>query len=597
MYNEKLIESVKADYERRQAERAPLEAKWTLNLNFMAGNQHSIIAPNLDIVEVGKRYFWEETETYNHIAPIIESRLAKFTRVNCSVVVRPSSADEKDVESARLSTKIIEATFHDNEFVRLSGLANFWAELTGTAFHKVSWDKEGDGSVKMEVCSPYEIYPDSLSTEEVKDQQSIIRAKAYPVTYIEDVWGVKVKGERLSVVDGENLSFQSGTQKNSLGKERSDYQIVIERYEKPSKAHPDGRLTIVAGDSLLFDGALPYQNGEKGSRRLPFIKQVAFNKPYSFFGQSVIERLIPVQRAYNAVKNRKHEYMSRLSVGVLAVEDGSVDVDSLAEEGLEPGKVITYRQGSTPPLLMSAGSVPQEFRDEEDRLLQEFRSISGVSDGVEINSNAETSISGYALSLLIEQDYNRLSVTTESIRSAVKEIARSVLYLYKSNAESKRLMRLSGENGAVELRAFKGSELQADDVVMESDSTMVETPATRKNMVLELLKAGLLGDENGVISNRNRVKIVEMLGFGNWETARNDDEIHIKKAALENLDLSAQEEIKADENDNHDLHISEHVECIVSGDKTLSDEAKETIRKHIRRHKVLRSLAREVQEA
>ncbi len=594
MNKETLIEFVKKDYERRRNERAPIEARWTLNLNFMAGNQHSVIAPNLDIVERGKRYFWEENEVYNHIAPIIESRLAKFTRVNCSVVVRPTSGDEKDIESARLSTKIIEATFHDNEFVKLSSQANFWAELTGTAIHKISWEGGGNGSVKMEVCSPYEIYPDSLSTESVDGQRSIVHARAYPVSAIEDAWGVKVKGERVNVMEGDKLCTPLGCSPKSIGEERDDYQTVIERYEAPSKAHPDGRLVIVAGDKLLFDGPLPYVNGRDGKRKLPFVKQVAFNKPCSFFGQSVIERLIPVQRAYNAVKNRKHEFMSRLSVGVLAVEEGSVDVDDLAEEGLEPGKIVKYRQGSTPPLLMSAGTVPQEFRDEEDRLLMEFRSISGVSDGVQLSSTAETSISGYALSLLIEQDYNRLSVTTESIRSAVKEISRMILHLYRGSASSERLMRLSGENGEVELRAFKGSELKADDVVMESDSTMVETPATRKNMVLELLKAGLLGDENGVISNRNRVKIVEMLGFGNWETARNDDEIHLKKASNENLELQKGRAVKADENDDHELHVSEHVECIVSGEGTLTDEAKENIRKHIRRHKILRSLEEEV---
>ena len=57
----------------------------------------------------------------------------------------------------------------------------------------------------------------------------------------------------------------------------------------------------------------------------------------NFFGTSVVERIIPVQRAYNTVKNRKHEFMNRMAVGVMAVEDGSVDTDDLEEEGLPPG--------------------------------------------------------------------------------------------------------------------------------------------------------------------------------------------------------------------------------------------------------------------
>lgn len=587
MHTQSLIASIKEDFQRRQEERAHLEAQWMLNINFMAGNQHTVIAPNLDIVEQTKRFYWEENEVYNHIAPIVESRLAKFTRVNSAVVVRPSSADEKDVESARLSTKIIEATLHDNDFIKLSSNANFWAELTGTVFYHLTWDKE-QKSVKLKVCPSYEIYPDNLQAENISDLSSIIHAKAYPKEVIEQAYGVRLKGEKLNVLD-LNKNFVKGKQAK-IFEERDDYQILICRYEMPSKLHPKGRVTAIAGDTLLYDGILPLVNARDNKPMLPFVKQVAFQKANSFFGQSVIERLIPVQRAYNAVKNRKHEYMSRLSVGVIAVEDGSVDIETLAEEGLEPGKIITYRQGTTPPMLMSAGTVPQEFRDEEDRLLNEFRSVSGVSDGVQLSTNAESSISGYALSLLIEQDYNRLSVTTESIRSAVKEISRMILSLYKANAKKDTLIRLTGENGEVEVRSFEGSELRGDDIIMESDSTMVETPATRKNMVLELLKAGLLGDENGVISNRNRTKIIEMLGFGNWETARNDDEIHIKKAGLENLDLQKGKTVKPDENDNHTLHIYEHTECIVSGDKKLTDKAKEEIRKHIRRHKMLEAL-------
>ena len=88
------------------------------------------------------------------------------------------------------------------------------------------------------------------------------------------------------------------------------------------------------GGKLLYKGPLPYQNGERGERIFPFVKQDCLRLPGAFFGSSVVDRLIPVQRAYNAVRNRKHEFLNRLSMGVLTVEDGSVDTDELTEEGL-----------------------------------------------------------------------------------------------------------------------------------------------------------------------------------------------------------------------------------------------------------------------
>ena len=87
-----------------------------------------------------------------------------------------------------------------------------------------------------------------------------------------------------------------------------------------------------------------------------------------------------------------------------------------------------------------------------------------------------------------------MTVTTESIRAAVKEVSRHILRLYKQFADKKRLVVISGDSGAVEAVAFIGSELGGDDVVQETDSEMVESPATRKNMVLDRMRYGLLSD-------------------------------------------------------------------------------------------------------
>ena len=182
-----------------------------------------------------------------------------------------------------------------------------------------------------------------------------------------------------------------------------------------------------------------------------------------------------------------------------------------------------------------------------------------------------------------------MTVTTESIRSAAKEVARQILRLYKQFADKKRLVLISGDSGELEAVAFIGSELGGDDVVQETDSEMVESPATRKNMVLELMRYGLLSDENGMISNRNRAKIVEMLGFGNWEAAKSSEEVHLKKAERENALMNSGKDADASELDEHALHISEHSSFAAGAD--IGKEALERIEKHVRKHKILASLS------
>ena len=72
----------------------------------------------------------------------------------------------------------------------------------------------------------------------------------------------------------------------------------------------------------------------------------------ALYGENgLVFRLIPFQRAYNNIKNRELEYINRLTFGVCAVEDGSVDLDALQDEGLYPGKVLVYRQGSQAPSI------------------------------------------------------------------------------------------------------------------------------------------------------------------------------------------------------------------------------------------------------
>lgn len=97
-------------------------------------------------------------------------------------------------------------------------------------------------------------------------------------------------------------------------------------------------------------------------RRYYFSSQKVFNlikrtvdvwdKDYSelLWGQgNIVDQLIPYQQQYNIYMNQIIDMTHRLASPILCVEDGSVDTDELSEEGLAPGKIIIYRQGSSCP--------------------------------------------------------------------------------------------------------------------------------------------------------------------------------------------------------------------------------------------------------
>lgn len=607
---EKIVAEITADFKKRQEARRPVELNWRLNMNFVVGNQFAQISSKGDIEESGKEYFWQEREVYNHIAPILETRLAKLGRVKAKAQVRPATSDDEDVASASLATKLIDAVCKENDFSSQLALANSWSEITGCAFFKVTWDAEKghaldasgeikEGDVTITLCPPFEIFPEDIAITDIDKQSSIMHAKVLTTKEVKRIWGKDVKGGEVNVFSFDNAQVGGGfgytaSVPKIVSEKREDSVTVIEKYEAPTHEYPNGRLIIIAGDTLLYQGDMPYLNGEDGTRGYPFAKQVCIDNLTNFFGTSVVERIIPVQRAYNTVKNRKHEFMNRMAVGVMAVEDGSVDTDDLEEEGLPPGKVVVYRQGSTPPIMLSPTQVPSEFSREEEKLLNEFVMISGVSEVTTYSQVPANVASGTAISLLLEQDDTRIALTADSLRESIKRISKQVLRLYRQFAKVPRVKRITGDNGDVEIASFCAGNIDSEDIVFDTISDIEDTLSARRAMVYDLLKLGLFADENGKLNASTKARLFEILGFGNWEDGRSNDEIHRKKALKENMELE-KKDVPVDVYDDHALHIAEHVRMCVST-KCVSDKAvRDRVANHIAKHTELASLAKGVE--
>ena len=603
---EKIAKEVIDDFKNRAEARKSFDNIWQINMNFLMGNQYCNIGYGGQIEEADRQFFWQEREVYNHIAPIYDIRYAKLSRIKPDINVIPATSDERDKQSAKASKKIYKSLKNKLEIENKITQAIKWSEVCGTVFYKVSWnnnlgqtvavDKDGNkvksGEVELSVVSPFEIYPYSQTCESLRDCQSLLHAKAYTTEQIKSMYGVEVKGEKINTFSLDNVSVGvgglgfNGTATKLIETTKDNSAIVIEKYVRPNSEYPNGRLIIVAGDKLVYDGELPYLCGEDKTRDFPFIRQTSIEEPGCFWGTSVIERLIPVQRAFNAVKNRKHEFINRLSLGVLSVEDGSVDLDNLEEEGLCPGKVLVYRQGATEPKYLQSESIPAGLSDEENNLLDEFNKISGVNDLLS-TSTISSNISGNALELLISQDETRLNASIESIKSACKEIAKKILRLYKQYAIFPRIAKIVGENGQIEMFYFSSSDISSDDVQFETESEGADTLTQRRNTIYTLLDKGLLYDEDGKFSQSMKNKILEMIGFGNLDNSQDLNSLHIRRADNENISMLNGEMVKVKSIDDHKLHINEHIAYMLSGEyeKNATDGIEKNFLNHIDEHK------------
>ncbi len=594
----KLASEVTEDFERRRAERRRIESGWLLNMRFLSGNQYCDISPQGGIEEEDKRYYWQSRRVFNHIAPTVDSRIAKLEKLKPELRVRAFSDEEGDVQAAQLATGVLKYVQQRIGLQDVISRATVWAETCGSAFYKVMWDEQGgrqvavdeqgtpvyEGEAKVSVVPAFEIFPDRLDAEDFDGVRSVIHAQAVSAEYILQRFGVAVKGRNIQELTpySEPSAGRLPTAPMQTHESLEEGALLLERYTLPTKDFPEGRLEIVAEGNLLYSGALPYKNGARGERGFPFVKQDSMRLPGAFFASSVIDRLIPVQRAYNAVRNRKHEFLNRLSMGVLTVEDGSVDTEELAEEGLLPGKVLVYRQGGKPPALLDCGKIPDEFKAEEEWLEQEFTLVSGVSE-LSQNSSPMRVTSATGLQLLLSQDESRLSATVACMERAVKEIGRQVLRLYRQFAGTARLMTMTGENKKVQAYYFNASKLDVNDIQFESNQ--ISSPEEKKAVLLQLYEAGLLTDEEGKISKENKQRILDAFGFGGYENARDISALHVAKASEENLVL-ARGEAEVDSYDDHELHKIEHIRFLLSEEfKKIEDkEAKRRFEAHLEAH-------------
>ena len=186
------VGEVKAEFERRREDRRAFELQWKLNQNFYLGNQYcDIVAATGEVVDYPLSMEWEMRGVYNQIAPIVETRLSKLSRVHPGMTVRPATPDASDIAAARASTRILKSAFAAHNMLAIGMQATVWAEICGGVFYKSVWQPHAgkalgaidgelvhEGDIGITIVPYYEIFPASSYVEELRI--GLVRIKDNP---------------------------------------------------------------------------------------------------------------------------------------------------------------------------------------------------------------------------------------------------------------------------------------------------------------------------------------------------------------------------------------------------------------------------------
>lgn len=629
-FGDQFADFVEQEYNRRMSERKPFELQWRLNIEFVNGNQYLDIDPvTQSLQEIPRLYWYQEREVFNQIATIVETRISRLSRQRPIMKVRPSSNDEHDLSTSKISSSLLNYAWHDQDMDEIYSDFLSWLEIVGTVFLKTVWNvnkgrtimkeafpatmeqaqeaqsfdvpeslssvqsqseeesslfakdenpgleddpfmsnsnvielKEGD--IDTVTVPPYQFFPNSSYLNGLEDLRSIIHAKVYHVDEIEEMWGVRVDPEESEVMALEETRSGLGGVGYSVGgwrggyKQLKDHAVLKEYYERPSKRYPNGRFIVVGGHRTLHAGPLPYVLGKDGQVDFPFVQLKSIPNPGHFWGKSIVERCVPVQRRYNALRNRKAEYLNLVTIGQWYEPIGSVDEDTELNNG--PGARIRYRPGVGQPTPVAFPNLPGSFENEIETLLNEFTAISGISELSRYSEAPSGVKSGIALSIANEQDDTRLAMTTTRIASGIVTLGKYWLRLYKQFVEEPRLIRTVGPNREVDTMFWTASDLNSDDVIVENTSALSETPAQRRQMVFDLINTGIFTKpEMNPFSEESKQKILELLEYGHWEDSLDDDRnLQQSRARRENAGIMNIEGVQIQDFDDHEIHIEEH---------------------------------------
>lgn len=524
-----LAQWTEEQFKKMKQARITTERQWYLNLAFYFGRQYvqflgAGLGGNSSIKLITpKAPPWRVRLVVNRVRPIIRTEIAKLTAQRPTAYVVPASGEDQDKAAAKAAEQIWNAAYRDLEVHKLVRRSLWWGTICGNAYIKSYWDQSGEGgqgSVKMEVVSPFHVFVPDLSVEEIEEQPYIIHSTIKDIGYVKRTYGIDVTASMAAedeILDQTFMNIQTDANVN-----KKDSVLCHEVWIKPGghKLFPaGGLLTVIGGQVVQRMDNFPYPHGE-----YPFAKfdHVQTGKYYS---DSVVTDLIPLQRELNRTRSQIVEAKNLMSKPQLLAAKGSVEPRKITSE---PGQVVLYQPGLPPPTPLPLQALPSYVLQEVDRLVQDMDDVSGQHE-ITRGQNPSQVTAFSALSYLQDQDESKLASSIASVEEYVEKVARLYLKYVVYFWDLPRTVRVVGRDKMVDAAAWKGSDLRGNtDIRVEHGSAIPLGKQQKQAFLLDLFKLGALDPS----------MLFELLEMNDLHDANSEFLVDKQQATRENILMS-----------------------------------------------------------
>lgn len=530
----KVIAWTKSNYQQCKTARQFVERQWYINMAFYCSRQNVSMVPfnNGSSPTMGIRLYTPQVPAHksrpviNRIRPIVRKELAKLTAQKPSATVVPSTSEDRDLSAAQAGEQIWDSIYRDKKLKPTFRTTVFWSIVTGNGFMKEYWDptaKSADdtpGDFCFENVTPFNLFFPDLLADDIECQPYVIHVQTRTPSWIKLNFKLDVPPDAMQAADILNDTFL-----NLIGATapKKDTVLVYEVWVKPGHVEfmPDGGMfTIIGSNMVQFVKGNPYLH-----KQYPFI-HLPYMPTGRFYGDSVVNDLIPVQREYNRTRGQVIENKNTMGSIKLIAAEGSIDPSKV---NTAPGQAILYKLGFPAPTIAAPVPLPAYIPQEIDRLLLEFNDISGQHD-VSKGQAPPGVTAATAISFLQEQDETMLASVFQAIEEAYEKIAFQALCHVKQYWTLPRMVKVVGLDGQFNVLAFRGSDLRDNtDIRIEAGSALPTSKAAKQALLMDLMSQGFVPPEKGL----------ELMDIGGVQRLYDQLRVDNSQASRENMKMSA----------------------------------------------------------
>lgn len=540
-------------FDESAAAKRKLERQWLLNILFIGGDQ--LCKVNSRTNEIVRINVEDDPDWYvrvvnNRTMPVYRTMVAKLTKNKPLPMCTANSREDKDVQAARASVKLLENHWinlgMDEGHQEIAG----WLVATGNCFVKQFYnpkkgdvividekvkkkvdekiDKEiedddkgkkikGNISKKTEVCigdtdlvirNPFNCYPQRGKSKLDKmtmfgDCEFITVDEAYDKYDIEVEPGRSNRDKQLYI---SNATIGDIINTGELNQDvmSSDLVMVRELYILPNRKFKNGIQYKWIGDQVV--------EVIEECTEIPFTHLGLIKIPGKFWYEAIITDVVPMQIRWNELLSKIEMHNDLYNDPPIIIDPNVINIDDFTNE---PGLILERKSpgiGAEEPWVMKVPQLDQAILQEVNILDKQFE-IVPVLNKVSFGKDTPNARSGLAINYLQEKDDDVIRPLIAEIETSYTKIFKRDFKLCQENYSEDRGFAIVGKDNKVEWINFMKSYLDANvDVRVEPGSAMPRSISAQQAMILELMDRGFFVDSR--TGQMDYGKIAGYLEFG-----------------------------------------------------------------------------------